>query len=488
MRRAPGRSAATLALFVVVLFVAACTALPPPQEWLRTRPAPGGDRRGAVVGSELRARARAEEPLRRLAWQEAVRRARADNPTLAVVRQRVRRAEARVDEARSLAYPSLDARASWVRFIDAAQFRGRTGTDVTGSETRTRLFTDSGTDIYTAGVDLSYPVFDGGESYFAREAASAALEATRSDVVAATQQLEYLVFSAFIDVLLADGEIRIAEDALRFSEEQERRAGARADVGEGLRVDQLRFASRASNERFALNTARARRLVRLVVLGELLDRTLDDDIELVVPEAELEPPPGDDRVALALARRSELVALRATRRELENVVKQERSAWWPALNVFGSYGVISLDDLALNQDEDELQVGAALAWNLFEGGGTTARTRAALSDFMAVADEQRELERTIEREVRDAEISFALARENIAVSQESVRLADEVLTRVTAQYEAGEAEVLDVTEADLARTTAQLALLRSRVEVFRAQARLRRAVGMELVAPVASAD
>ena len=84
--------------------------------------------------------------------------------------------------------------------------------------------------------------------------------------------------------------------------------------------------------------------------------------------------------------------------------------------------------------------------------------------------------------IRDRfELELEVAMKNVEVSRETVELAEEVLTRVTARYREGEAQVLDVTEAELQRTRAQLAFLRSRVNSVLSQARLRRAIGIGLL-------
>src|SRR5690606_36047572 len=128
------------------------------------------------------------------------------------------------DESASLVYPRIDTRASWVRFIEAATFRGRTGSDVSGESTRTRFFTQGGSDIYTAGVDVSYPLFDGGDAYYARRSSEAALEAEQHDREQVLRDLELEVSTAFLNATLAEGAITIARDALRFRSE-ERRVG-----------------------------------------------------------------------------------------------------------------------------------------------------------------------------------------------------------------------------------------------------------------------
>ena len=86
-------------------------------------------------------------------------------------------------------------------------------------------------------------------------------------------------------------------------------------------------------------------------------------------------------------------------------------------------------------------------------------------------------------ENKDGEISLEVAKENVEVSRRTAELSGEVLERITAQYSAGEAEVLDVTAAEVQRTRAELNFLSSRVQHYLAQARLRRALGLGLREP-----
>ena len=453
-----------------------CTALPPPQEWFprHETEAAAATRTSGVADGRAAGPA---TPLDRLTWGEALRLAGENSPTVVIAARRIARAEARLREARSLAYPTVDARANYVRFVEAATFRGRTDQNVAGMDTRARFFTDRGSDVYSAGVDVNYPLFDGGAAYFSREAASADLDASKYDREAVLNELELRVSAAYLDILLSEGRERIAVQALDFTREQVRQARAREEVGEGLQVDRLRFETRASEQQLALNRVRANRGIEIAVLSELLGVPVSEDGEFPDPEAGLALPEGD-LVARALDGRPEMRALRSRVEATVNDLKKEKSTWWPSVGLFASYGFISLDDLKLSSEEEELTVGGGMAWNLFQGGGTVARTAALRSEVDELVARQRELSLQIEREVRAAEIDLGVARENLAVTQETVTLAQEVLERISAQYAAGEAQVIDVNDAELQRTRAQSALLQSRVNVLLSQARLRRAVGL----------
>jgi len=401
---------------------------------------------------------------------------------VAAARERIRSAQGTLAQARALSYPRLDARASAVRFIEAASFRGRTGSDVSGQGTRTRFLTGRGSDIYSGGVDLTYPVFDGGAAYFSRQAASSSVFASREEARQSLDELELEVAATFLNLLLLRGAIGIEEESLRFAVEQERRARIRAEVGEGQALDHLRFATQASETQLQLNRARANYRTEMTVLSELLATPTSETVELQAPEVGLEVPDGD-RIAQAFLQRPELAAARARIDELEHRVAQERASWWPAVDVFASYGFVRLDSVQLSDQDDELQVGGLLSWNLFEGGATRARVQTLESAVLENRHLERQLALQVEREVKDGEISLEVAKENVEVSRRTAELSGEVLERITAQYSAGEAEVLDVTAAEVQRTRAELNFLSSRVQHYLAQARLRRALGLGLREP-----
>ncbi len=461
------------------LSIASCTALPPPQEWFGS-----GD--GGAPASYQPPLPPPAEKIRRLSWEEALRLARERNPTVEAALKRMERAEALLQESGAASYPALSGRLGYVRFIEAADFRGRSGTDVSGSSTRTRFFTGRGSDIYTGGIDATVSLFDGGKDFYSQKAAGHELEARKQDYEQALNDLSLRVTEAFLSLLLARGQIDIAAEALRFSRQEEEKARERAAAGEGPKVDELRFSARAAEDQLALNAARAARRTLLAVLGELIGAEIAEDAPIAGPEKGLELPP-ESRLELALRQRPELKSLSARIKSSESRLSLEKAAWWPSLSAFGSYGVISLDDLKLNHDQDEFLAGGNAALNFFAGGATLARQRAAQKEIEELKSQERQLVQAIDREIREAEIDLEAARENIAVSERSVQLAEEVLARVAAQYRAGDALVIDVTAAELQRTVARLAFLRNQIELLRSQARLRHAAGLPVLEPEAKA-
>jgi len=456
----------------------ACTSYAPPQEW--SRDDGGGDVYDSTISynyvmEQAALEAGATQPLEMLTWEEAIRVAREQSPTVAAAAAHILRAESRLREASAGVYPSVDVRAGYVHYIEAASFRGA----INPGGSLAQQFVGAGSGIYSSGVDLSYRVFDGGSTYYGTEAASAALDASRSDHATALDELELRVSTAFLNALLAERAIEIAEEALQFTEEQVQRALVREEAGEALRVDRLRFATRASEQKLAHNRAQAALRVRLAVLKELLGTSLADNVQLVRPATELDVPDGD-LVAVGLQHRPEAQALHARIRETQSRMSEVGARYWPSLDLFASYGFLSIDEPGFGSDDTEATVGGALSWNVYEGGATSARESSFRHQLLVLRNHQRELALVIEREVREAEVNLAVARDNVGVSQQGVALAEEVLEQISAQYLEGESQVLDVTEAELQYTRGQLALLQSKVQVLLSQARLRRAAGMDI--------
>ncbi len=205
------------------IFCLSCTALPPPQEWFSPDET-DGDRTVIRTFASAEGRTSPATKIERLSWDEALRLADENSPTVVIAVERIARSEARVREAKSLAYPRVDVRSNYVRFVEAASFRGRSSSNVAGIDTRSRFFTGRGSDVYSAGVDLNYPLFDGGDAYFSRRAATADLDASKHDRDAVLDELELRVSAAYLDILLSEGQERIAVEALAFTREQVRQA------------------------------------------------------------------------------------------------------------------------------------------------------------------------------------------------------------------------------------------------------------------------
>src|SRR5690606_2740116 len=87
------------------------------------------------------------------------------------------------------------------------------------------------------------------------------------------------------------------------------------------------------------------------------------------------------------------------------------------------------------------------------------------------------LARKVSQEVQTALLDLETARANLVSAEEQVRLANESAELVQAQYDAGVATYLDVTDAYNARFVSQVAVVNNQLNVQVAALQLSRAIG-----------
>lgn len=90
---------------------------------------------------------------------------------------------------------------------------------------------------YYAGVNVSIPVVDGGETKSAITRARMQLEQVNADVDALRQNITYGVMSAALSLMNAKDRARAAEEAVKYSEENLELANGRYSVGVGNSVE-----------------------------------------------------------------------------------------------------------------------------------------------------------------------------------------------------------------------------------------------------------
>lgn len=177
-----------------------------------------------------------------------------------------------------------------------------------------------------------------------------------------------------------------------------------------------------------------------------------------------------DLVQTALAQRPELLSLRHQRDAALRLARAQREARYPTLAALGAAGVAPTHDSHL--PDNYAAGGVQLSLPLFAGGFYTARQHEA--ELRAQADNEliRALEDNVIRDVRLAWLSARTAGEQLQTTRELVRSATEAFTLAQARYENNLSSVIELSEAQLNLTSAQIAEANARYAVWIQQANL----------------
>jgi outer membrane protein TolC len=200
-----------------------------------------------------------------------------------------------------------------------------------------------------------------------------------------------------------------------------------------------------------------------------LTDTLDTaKLTLGVPEA----------VALALAQRPELVALRKFEALRKEGVVQARAGYLPRLQGYAGYGARkSMFSADLADEVHGWEVGVQASWSLFDGAYTRGKVIEARAQLEKAEVDTEDVTRRIQLEVRSAYSTLVEAWEVLESQVKVLEQAAEALRLARARSEAGTGTQLDVLSAQTAFTDAGTTQNRAKRDYAVARTRLERAMG-----------
>ncbi len=175
-------------------------------------------------------------------------------------------------------------------------------------------------------------------------------------------------------------------------------------------------------------------------------------------------------VEIALAERPELLSLRNEHDAALRFAKSERDSRLPSVSAVGVAGAAPDHDSHL--PDNYAAGGIQLSLPLFAGGFYVARQRAA--ELKAQADNElvRALEDNIVRDVHIAWLNVNNALEQLRTTEELVQNAAEAYDLAEARYKIGSSSIVELSQAQLSLTSAQIANANARYNVLIQQANL----------------
>jgi outer membrane protein len=192
----------------------------------------------------------------------------------------------------------------------------------------------------------------------------------------------------------------------------------------------------------------------------------------------------DSLVTSALAQRPELASLRDARDAAERLSRSARDARLPTISAVIAAGDAPDHDVRL--PDDYAAGGIQLSMPLFAGGYYRAREHEAEMRSRAAQETVRAAEDNVARDVRIAWLSLNNARERLRTTQELARYAQDAFDLADARYRAGSSSIVELSQAQLQLTSAQIAETGSRYDVLLEQSNLTFQIGATAVDDLAA--
>ncbi len=437
----------------------------------------------AAVALALAAAARAEPPL---TLDDALAIAARQNPDLALARADADTADADRSASVSGVLPRLDLQSSLGR-----AFVGRSARVQLNPVTQEILPPSPATDFpaYSLGLQLTQPVFDW-RTFQDVSRASSAAQAAERQYDEARLSLAFEVTRRFYEVLRAERSLAVLEKTAARSGDLVGRADALFAAGRAPRSDTFTARVNLGNDRIAVEQQRAVLAQARSALAQVLGRTAGGDLS-VVPPATLdapgvptaEPPTAEALLDAARARRPALLAQRALVAAADAAVSSAHAGYLPTVDAQASYSRSGSDFAGAGGVYGDLarqyQAAAQLvvSWNLFEGRRTSAEVQRAESQARRARASADKAVEAVAKEIADARAVLASRARQVALAAENLRTADQGLSLARERLDAGLATQLELRDASLKLTQAELSLVESRIDHAVALADLARAAG-----------
>jgi outer membrane protein TolC len=416
-----------------------------------------------------------------LSKQDAVLLARQHNRTLKANALDIAMAGEQVRIAKSLSLPAAQLGAQYLHYFALPGFFGF---GQNGSDSKIPFSRIGGRDQFAGTISASYAIYNPVAAP-TRRVAQLQEQVSRSNYRQSAIDLAADVQQTYIGILVLAERLKLQQESLQRNEKALADSRSLLAQGRGLRVDTLRAYTAVENLKpdilklnYAIEVGK-QQLITLMGLDSVTQISLTDSLVVNTPEAISSE---NELYEQALRQRPDLQALRLQQQVSEQQTAQAKATRLPVVSLIGQYQIQSQArkfDFGNAYWPSASFAGAQVVVPLFTGFSNQAKVRQAgfaqQQSTIRITEAQQALKTTVKqviaslRETHDRMQTQRKVKETALLSYNIVQY----------RYEKGVTSRLELTDAELALTAAQLNYLEAVFEFLSAAIELERTSGGE---------
>lgn len=412
-----------------------------------------------------------------LTLAEAEETALASQPQLRSAQAQVDMAEARTESATSPLYPQISFDASYSRSTSNNTTRSRLLNPQTGEEIPRPAHSFTSYDFFNFGLTARQLIYDFGQTTSrrkaARESAASQIETQRAI------RLDVLngVRLAFLNARAQKELVRVAEQTLTNQARHYEQIQAFVEVKIRPEIDLAQARLDLANARVQLVTAENGYATAKAQLNQAMGVEAPFEYEVgeaTIPAVRGEEAEVDALVEAALTNRPEIASLRHQKEAQRFAIRSAEGGYGPSLSASLSTTMAgpSPDNLAPNWS-----AGLLLNWPLFQGYSTSASVREARASLVVTEAQADALRQQIRLDIARAQLNLRAAKAALEAADDALTAAEERLALAEARYASGVGNIIELGDAQLARTAAAAQLVQAEYALASARITLRQALG-----------
>jgi outer membrane protein len=324
----------------------------------------------------------------------------------------------------------------------------------------------------TATVTAQQLLWDFGKTLAATDAARAGAKSSAENVEIQKQETVRLVKEAYYGLALSNRLVQVSQAQLDRALVNLRSAKGFFDVGTQPKSAVTRAEVDVSTAQLSIIQAVNNVNIFRLTINQLMGIPVNTPTE-IEDNLAYQPVQYETRNLLneAFARRPEYRQIKAQYEQADFTVKQQFRNFFPNVVAQGTYG-------STRTDMNEIySYGLQLNWTIFDGANKIALYKQAQAQRDAALARIRDTELTIWQQVERAFVTVQQAAEAIGAAQKGVESADENFRLSQGRFDAGVANIIELSDAQLSLTTAQSNVAQALAAYWIAIAQLERFLG-----------
>lgn len=379
-----------------------------------------------------------------------------------------------------LNHPSIAGAASAIATQEGRVSQSAVGDRLTvsGSASTSRVGTRNGDNAsYSVGATTSVKLFDAGRNKYSVDAAKKTLEATKEDARQTLLDVRSSVKTAYMNLLLnmeTEDQRRQSVDAFQQHLEQ---AKGFYEAGSNPWYDVTKAEVDLGSAQLSLVEARSNVATAMATLRNAMGVSQEEEFAVEPARLSIADRVEAEAEALALGNRADYRAAEFKTLAGQSTISAEARASSPTISLEGGYSGSGDDFYDLGRGWN---IGVRMSVPIVDGGESKARLDIAKGQLGSLEASREKLRQDILLDVRKAKTDLTNARERIRISEITLANAEENRRLAIGRYEAGVGAPLEVTDALLSLTEAQLSRFQAHYDLQVAIIGMEQAIGMDM--------
>jgi outer membrane protein TolC len=431
----------------------------------------------ALLSAPAPVRAAGEEAGGNLSLDQAIGVALKEHPAVKQFRENMAASREGIGVARSAYFPqtSFVGQYSYGNSFSSAS-SGRQS--ITGSTSGLGTIPSlAETHFYFYQFQTSQLLYDFGKTPNLVAESRANFKGSEQDYFGTRQQVVLDLRTAYFGYLAARRALKVQEETVRQNQELTKQAQGFYQVGLRAKIDVTKAEANLYQAEAGLIRAKNEvELARVTLMNALGIKTWPykevEDVMEVTPQ----PRPLEELLAQAKERRPEIQKNRFQQEFGQAAVKVARAGYFPTFSSTMAYGWQSLDQPISNKPSNWF-VGATMTFPLFNGLNTKYAVAQNKAQLRATMENYEVLRQNATKEVSQSYLNVKTGWELIRATKKALEAARENLRLAWGRYQAGVGTIIEVTDAQVQFSQADLNFVQALYNYRVFEAQLDKAIG-----------